>query len=580
MSLRLRSSLVTLCATMFLGVLAGPAPAAPVLGVNLSGVPNDAQVGEAIATGAKDARMFVLWRDIEPRAKGTLDTYALGVYAGIVRRLTAAGIHTTLVVTQSPQWASGVANPNTPPRSLPDFADFMGRFAASDGLKGQGIAYEIWNEEDAAEWWGPAPDPAAYASLFKGAATAVRAADPTAKVILGPLTGNDYGFVEKLYANGIKGTFDAASVHTDTGCLVNGPSFVYREEGRIGRFSFLGYREVRKSMLDNGDDKPIWISEFGWSSSQSDAAHPTCQRGASANIKASGVTEAEQATYLTQAYHCASADPYVQVMDWFTARDASSAESFDFDELEHYGLLHTGGTSKKPSWTAFNTIATSGDPLTAPCGDFDGPTIKILTPQVGESYSDKLLIRAQASDAGGIGRITFQADGKLIRNFTAENNAPVEIEWTGARGLSLGGHKIQVIALDKQGNQQSAEVQVQKVSPESLLAVGPALYTGFSKTGKVRCRKRRICTVLGRIASPAGKPLPGKVEVRWQLAVKSRRTKKVAYKTLHKKRRNASKPFVFTQRLRKGGRWRVGVRYLPPKPLKRSASPYAYFTVK
>ncbi|MDQ1702365.1 MAG: polysaccharide biosynthesis protein PslG, partial [Frankiaceae bacterium] len=459
MSLRLRSSLVALCATIVLGVLAGPAAAAPVLGVNLSGVPNDTQVAEAIATGAKDARMFVLWRDIEPRAKGTLDTYAVGVYAGIVKRLAAAGIHTTLVVTQSPQWASGVTNPNTPPRSLPDFADFIGRFAASDGLKGQGIAYEIWNEEDAQEWWGPAPDPAAYASLFKGAASALRTADPTAKVILGPLTGNDYGFVAKLYDNGIKGTFDAASVHTDTGCLLNGPSVVYREDGRIGRYSFLGYREVHKTMLDNSDDKPIWISEFGWSSSQSDTEHPQCQRGASANIKPSGVTEADQATFLTQAYHCASADPYLQLMDWFTARDASAAEAFNFDELEHYGLLRTNST-KKPSWSAFNTLATSGDPLTAPCGDFAGPSIKILTPQVGESYSDKLLIRAQASDPGGIGRITFQADGKQIRNFTAENDKPVEIEWTGARDLNIGPHTIQVIALDKQGNQQQAEVQV------------------------------------------------------------------------------------------------------------------------
>ena len=520
-----------LAAALVLGAAPANAPAAPVLGVNVSGIPTEAQISEAIATGAKDVRMFVLWRDMEPRQKGTLDTYAIGVYGGIVKRLAGAGIHTTFVVTQSPQWASGSTNPNMPPRSLPDFGDFVGRFAGSADLKGHGVAYEIWNEMDVSQWWGPAPDPAAYVSLFKGAVTAIKAADPSAFVLLGPTTGNNYGWLQQLYDNGIKGTFDAAAVHTDTGCLVAGPSFVYREGGRIGRFSFLGYREMRKTMLDNGDDKPIWMSEFGWSSTQSDTAHPMCERGASAGQKASGVTAAEQATYLTQAHHCVAADPYVTVMDWFTARDATAAETSNFDELQHYGLLSSGG-ARKPSWAAFNEIATKGDPLTAPCGDFGGPEIKILTPQVGESYSDTLLIRAQANDPGGIGRISFYADGKLIRNFTAENNKPVEIDWQGAKELSLGAHKIGVAALDKQGNQSDASVDVRKVSPGSLLAVGPAVYSGFGGKGaagaRVRCRRGRVCTVRGRLRTPAGKPLPGKVEVRWQRGQRRKGSTKAA----------------------------------------------------
>jgi hypothetical protein len=295
------------------------------------------------------------------------------------------------------------------------------------------------------------------------------------------------------------------------------------------------------------------------------------------------VTEENQAQYLTQAYHCASGDPYVALMGWFTARDASSRETGGFDELQHYGLLHEGGNGRKPSWSAFNQIATAGDPLSSPCGDFAGPSIKILTPKVGESYSGHLLIQAQAHDPGGIGRVSFYADGKLIRNFTVGNDETASIDWAGAQDLSIGPHQIGVAALDKEGNQEVASVDVRKVSTNSLLAVGPATFGGaFAKAvakggGGARCRGR-VCTVKGSIKSPAGAKLPGKVEVRWQLGRKA--GGKLRYKTLHKKRRNASRPFTFTQRLRKGGQWRVGIVYLPPKPLKRAASPYGYFRVK
>jgi hypothetical protein len=49
---------------------------------------------------------------------------------------------------------------------------------------------------------------------------------------------------------------------------------------------------------------------------------------------------------------------------------------------------------------------------------------------------------------------------------------------------------------------------------------------------------------------------------------------------LHKALKPAAKPFTVRQRLRRAGSWRVRVRYLAPKPLKASASPWAYFSVK
>ena len=83
-------------------------------------------------------------------------------------------------------------------------------------------------------------------------------------MLVGGLVGNDFEFVEALYDNGAKGSFDGVGVHTDTACLTTDPREYYREpSGRIGRYSFTGYREVRATMLAHGDDKPIWMTELG-----------------------------------------------------------------------------------------------------------------------------------------------------------------------------------------------------------------------------------------------------------------------------------------------------------------------------
>ena len=180
-------------------------------------------------------------------------------------------------------------------------------------LKGKGVDYEMWNEADDTTFWANGPQPAAYAALLKAAYPAFKAADPEATVLVGGLVGNDYEFVEELYANGAKGSFDGVAVHTDTACLTTDPREYYREpNGRIGRYSFTGYREVRATMLAHGDDKPVWMTELGWSTLSA-----TCERGGRAGTKVAGVSQAEQADYLTKAYGCLANDPYVKAAAWF-----------------------------------------------------------------------------------------------------------------------------------------------------------------------------------------------------------------------------------------------------------------------
>ena len=175
-----------------------------------------------------------------------------------------------MVVQRSPAWASGGKGGIHPPTDASTFGAAMGGFAQ----RVPGVdAWELWNEEDESIFWAGGADPAKYAAMVKAAYPAIKAVQPNDIVVTGATTGNNFDFIEALYAHGIKGSFDAVAVHTDTACLVNGPDVHYRDEqGKIGRYTFTGYREVHAVMARHGDgDKPIWMTELGWNT-QDDCA--------------------------------------------------------------------------------------------------------------------------------------------------------------------------------------------------------------------------------------------------------------------------------------------------------------------
>jgi hypothetical protein len=250
----LRRLLPVACA-LALGLLPASASAATP-GVNVSNIdaagdpyaknPGDAGGwNDVVASHARSVRAFVPWQ---------MNSLELNKYAQFAAKARQRGMAVDLVVTGT---AGSMASPSV-------FADNIGQLAAR--LRGQVAGYEVWNEPDDSIFWKDGPQPAAYAAMLKAAYKAVKDADPGAKVLVGGLVGNDYDFLGKLYANGAKGHFDAVAVHTDTACNTTDPDEYYREaDGRIGRFSFTGYREVRQTMAAYGDVKPIWMTELGWS---------------------------------------------------------------------------------------------------------------------------------------------------------------------------------------------------------------------------------------------------------------------------------------------------------------------------
>ncbi|WP_445152757.1 Ig-like domain-containing protein [Baekduia sp. Peel2402] len=552
-------------------------------GVNASS-PDHATLAEALATGAKSVRLFVSWAELESGGRGTY-TPAGGtgpLYDAAIQQLNAAGAKPLFVVLNTPSWANGVADQLVPPNDPQDYANFIGAFAAHNKTIGDVAGYEVWNEPDENQFWHPGPDAGRYAALLKASYTALKAADPRAAVVSGPTTGNNYQWIQGLYSLGAGSSFDVVAVHTDTACLDRGPDAFYREDGKLARYTFLGYRTVHDVMAANGDaNKPIWMSELGWSST---GGGPTsCTRGEWAGKKPSGVSEADQATFLTKAYECLANDPYVQKADWFTLRDLSGNS---VDELNHYGLTHTNGAAK-PSLNAFKAVTAANGGSAATCGDFDAPSIRVIKPTPGQQFVDKLDLQAAATDGGvGVARITFAYDTNLeIRNFTdgLANNVPVGLApWQGSGKLALGAHTVIVTALDKNGNTQTVQVPVVKVNASSLKST--LTPTVKLKTKKVKCTKKRVCTVSGSISRAAavkalkGAAVPslgGKVAVEWQF-----KNKKGKFRKLAGGLKPANKPFTFKTKLKNKGTWRVRVVYQGQAPWKKATSKFLTFKVK
>jgi hypothetical protein len=431
----LRGVLLAGLLALALGLAATPAPAAePGVVLAKTGEPH---VGDLKALGTHWVRIFVTWPDIEP-APGDFSSGWLGTYEKLFRELPR-GTKVVADVVGTPQWETGSANEHTPPANPEDYAAFVGALAQRWGPRV--AAYELWNEEDAPAWWVGAPDPVAYAALLRASYPVIKAAEPNATVLVGGLTGNDYPYLEGLYQAGAKSYFDAVAVHTDTACNIVSPySFLRGMNERMIPDSFLAYREVHAVMLANGDDKPIWMTELSWRTTSAE-----CEEGAFAGQKAQGVSEDQQATYLSQAYNCLAQAPYVKVAIWFPLQDEGSIVS---------GLLRENG-SRKPSFAAMAAYAHNGDQLNEPCGDFNGPSIDISAPSDHTSYSGTLPISVSAHDPMGVGRITLKINGKLIRNYTNQGFPATlagALHWHGAARIRPGRNILTFIAIDKLRN--------------------------------------------------------------------------------------------------------------------------------
>ncbi|HUB35823.1 MAG TPA: cellulase family glycosylhydrolase [Solirubrobacteraceae bacterium] len=322
-----------------LGAGTASASAAPLGGVNVLGIDVGVRTGEidraidqAQALHAKVVRASLNWAYLEPRAAGTLDPGALAMTDRLMSDASAAGIRVILTVDGSPCWASSapaavLAKCSTqrrtqasawPPQNASDYAAFVAMLAARYGTRL--AALEIWNEPDQAnQLYFAGPNKAQrYATLLRAAYPAIKQANPNVTVIAGSLVGYNGVFLKALYAAGIKGYYDGLAVH-------------------FYSLTLASLRQFRQVQVANGDTKPLWLDEFGWT---------TCKPLSRSQDEQPCVTPQVQAANLGDIFRSLARTGYVAAVLSFQLQDTDGSD---------FGVLTARG-ARKPAYGALASV--------------------------------------------------------------------------------------------------------------------------------------------------------------------------------------------------------------------------------
>ena len=294
------------------------------------------EIAYAARLHAKLVRLAVPWAMLEP-ARGTIETQAQADLDHVVEDAAADGIRVVAMVYSTPCWASSApartlrrckpgretAADAWPPTQASAFGSFCAYLAQRYGTRLAAI--EIWNEPDEineAYLAGPAK-PAHYAALLRAAYPAIKQAAPGVAVLAGSLVGSNGVFLKALYAAGIKGYYDGLAVH-------------------YYHLTLASVRSIHEVQLANGDNTPLWLDEFGWSS---------CWPARKLEQEQACVTPRTQAQNVTNTFRALARAPYVAAAVLYKLQD-TAAESF--------GVLSAAGHGK-PSFAAL--ASAFSDPL-------------------------------------------------------------------------------------------------------------------------------------------------------------------------------------------------------------------------
>lgn len=317
---------------------------APLGGVNIGGVSGlppaaaSTAIAQARALHANVVRVELPWSVLEPRGPNQIEPRALAFTDRLLADAAASGIRVIGLVDRTPCWASSApaallskcvpessSRANAwPPANPSDYATFVAYLAQRYGP--QLAAIEVWNEPDQInEAYFAGPNKAKrYAAILRAAYSAIKRANPSVSVLAGSLVGYNGVFLRTLYAAGIKGYYDGLAVH-------------------FYSLTLASLRSFRRVQLANGDSKPLWLDEFGWSS---------CWPRYRIQQEQACVTPRAQATNITNMFRALARTPYIAA-DVLYKLKGSRAEDF--------GVLNEQG-APKPAFTALARV------LAAPFG--------------------------------------------------------------------------------------------------------------------------------------------------------------------------------------------------------------------
>jgi hypothetical protein len=359
---RLRLSAALVLPALFAAALAGPAAAAarpatqsaklapppssgaaaPLGGLNVVGLTFDSRVSEAdqsIAFArqlhAKVIRTEISWAVLEPRGPNQIDPRALAFLDRLIGDASAAGIKVIATLRGTPCWDSsapqsllGKCSPTSlsratawPPRDPVDYGAAAAYLARRYGT--QLAAIEVWNEPDQGnELYFAGPNKAQrYAAVLRAAYPAIKQANPNVPVLAGSLVGSNGNFLRALYAAGIKGFYDGLAVH-------------------YYNLTLGSVRSIRQVQIANGDEKPLWLDEFGWTS---------CWPQERVQQEQACVTPRIQSLNIANIFRSLARTGYVAAEVIFQLHD---------EPQENFGVVTAGG-AHKPSFSGLAAVLAS-----------------------------------------------------------------------------------------------------------------------------------------------------------------------------------------------------------------------------
>lgn len=291
------------------------------------------------AAGIKWVRIDFGWINFEPTGPGQINPDFVAFADAVVNEARSRGLQVLAGLWSTPGWANGGRSNTTPPNDPADYARIAQWVAAH--FRGRVAAWEVWNEPNIDDFW-IGHDPAAYASLVRAAYPGFKAGDPNALVVAGVTSFNDTNYLTALYDRGIAGSFDVLATHPYQGVSDAPPEIA--DDGT--QYTLAHVRAVHQLMVQRGDGgKPIWFTEYGWSSHANTSSTQTWQRG---------VTESQQGDYLVRTLRwIATNAPYVTNTFWYNDVDTRAGDP----QYDNYGLLRTD-LSPKPAFTILKSYLT------------------------------------------------------------------------------------------------------------------------------------------------------------------------------------------------------------------------------
>ena len=188
------------------------------------------------------------WAGCNPQ-KGVWDCQHLDQVLSAAKK---AGVNVLPVLTLDVSWARPAVE------HLYEWGEYVREMVSRYG--NQARYWEVYPEPNLKAYWRRNPSGAEYVALLQKTWNVIKSIDPSIKVVLGGLSGIPLDYIEDALKAGAGDYFDVMNIHPN--CLRDLPEAMIPEISRLQRL-----------MVQYGiGDKPVWITEIGWSTPET--SHP------------------------------------------------------------------------------------------------------------------------------------------------------------------------------------------------------------------------------------------------------------------------------------------------------------------